>query len=329
MDASTMSEKELQLVFIEKNQVNKSHFADDMPAVWGGKWYVDSEIGRLRKVLMRRPGKEIENLRGDPREWSLCGPLNPEAMREEHDALVKIYRDNGVEVYLIDDEDVPENVPNILFCRDIVNGSPCGAIISRMGVSVRSPEVRPAAMKLGKLGVPIAKTINGTGTFEGACLIWIDRETVLLGKGTRSNEAGVRQMEDELRNQGVKELIRVDLPHNDIHLDGMLAIADYDLVLMNLDVIPEHVYLTFKKRGFRILEIPKEEICLAANFVAIEPGKIVICGGCPKTKRLLENAHVECIETSVNNIRVAAGAIHCMTAFLEREPVRTYDVKEL
>jgi N-dimethylarginine dimethylaminohydrolase len=329
MDARNMTDKDLQLVFLEKNQVNKSHFADDMPTVWGGNWYVDSEIGKLRKVLMRRPGKEIENLPGDPREWSLCGPLDPEAMRREHDALTKIYRDNGVEVFLIDEEDVGLGIPNILFCRDIVNGSPCGAIVSRMGTKVRSPEVKPATMKLGKLGIPIAKTINGTGTFEGACLIWIDRETALIGKGTRSNESGVRQMEDELRNQGVKEVIRVDLPHNDIHLDGMIAIADRDVVLMNLDVVPEHVYLTFKKRGFRILEIPSSEIASGANFVALEPGKIVMCEGCDETKKLLESAGVTCITTPIYNIRVAAGAIHCMTAFLQRDPVKVYDVKEL
>ncbi len=328
-NASNMSEKELQLVFLEKNQVNKSSFAEDMPSVWGGTWYVDSEIGKLRKVLMHRPGKEIEDLQGDPREYSLCGPLDPEAMRVEFDAIKKVYEDNGVEVVLVDAEDVRLDTPNMIFCRDIVSGSPNGPIINRMGVKVRSPEVKAATMKLGKIGAPIAKTVTGTGTFEGACLLWIDRETALLGKGTRSNEAGVRQMEDELRNQGVKNIIRVDLPHNDIHLDGMIAVADLDVVLLNLDVVPEHVYLTFKKRGFRILELPVEEVIYAANFVALEPGKIVMCKGCPKTKALLESAGVECIEVTVDNIRVAAGAIHCMTAFLQRDPIPVYEVQEL
>jgi N-dimethylarginine dimethylaminohydrolase len=328
MDSRDMTEKELQLTFIEKNQIGKSHFTEDMPAVWGGKWYVDSEIGKLRKVLMRRPGHEIENLQGNPSDWSLCGSLNPEAMRREHDALTKIYRDNGVEVFLIDDEDVKEKIPNLIFCRDIVNGSPCGAIVSRMGTKVRSPDVKPASMKLGKLGVPIAKTINGTGTFEGACLIWIDRNTALIGEGTRSNKAGVKQMEDELHNQGVKDVIRVDIPHSEIHLDGMIGIADYDVVLMNYDMVPESIYLLFKKRGFRIFEVPKSEITMGANFVALEPGKIVMCEGCPETKKLLESAGVKCIATPVYNIRVAAGAIHCMTAFLERDPVKIYDVKE-
>jgi arginine deiminase len=67
---------------------------------------------------------------------------------------------------------------------------------------------------------------------------------------------------------------------------------------------------------------------MAANFVALEPGKIVMCKGYPKTKALLEARGVNCIEVCVDNIIVAAGAIHCMTAFLERDPVPLYKVTE-
>ena len=38
-----------------------SLFRDDMPAHYGD-WGVDSEIGKLRAVLMHRPGKEIDNI---------------------------------------------------------------------------------------------------------------------------------------------------------------------------------------------------------------------------------------------------------------------------
>lgn len=314
-------------LFNPATQVGTTTFSEDMPTVWGGNWYVDSEIGKLRKVLMRRPGKEVENLTGDPRLLTLRGPLDPEAMRAEHDAIVQMYRDNGVEVFLIDDKYAREDTPNNIFCRDLVNGSPGGPIVSRMGVSVRAPEVKAATMKLGELGAPIAKTINGTGTFEGACMIWIDRKTVLLGRGTRSNEAGVRQMEEELRGQGVETIVRIDIPHNDIHLDGFIAVADYDVVALDCDVCPEHVYLFFKERGFRVVEIPQHETGRAANFVALEPGKIAMCNGCPDTKKLLEAEGVECIEVIVDNILMAGGAIHCSTAFLERDPVPLYEVK--
>lgn len=35
-------------------------FEEDLPKLWGD-WGVCSEVDKLRAVLMRRPGKEIEN----------------------------------------------------------------------------------------------------------------------------------------------------------------------------------------------------------------------------------------------------------------------------
>ncbi len=37
-------------------------FSEDMKDLWGN-WYCDSEVGKLKAVLMRRPGKEIERHR--------------------------------------------------------------------------------------------------------------------------------------------------------------------------------------------------------------------------------------------------------------------------
>ena len=38
-------------------------FYEDMPSVWGDNYSVTSEIGKLRTVLVHRPGKEIENIK--------------------------------------------------------------------------------------------------------------------------------------------------------------------------------------------------------------------------------------------------------------------------
>jgi len=301
-------------------------FEEDVLKMWGGNWYVDSEIGKLRAVLMRRPGKEVEDITLEPKRVSMHEKLNPEGMRKEFDDIVRMYEEHGVKVYLV--EETGKDCPNAIFCRDLVNGSPNGAILSRMGINVRSPEVAYVSKQLGKIGVPIAKTVTGKGTFEGACLIWIDRETAIIGHGTRSNEEGCKQVEDELRNQGVKTIIRVEIPRNGVHLDGFIAIADYDVAVTFPYITPNNVYSELRKRGFRIVEIPTyEEQALAANFVALEPGKIAMCAGYPRTKALLEEAGVEVVEVKVDEIRRAGGAIHCMTAFLQRDPVPVYPIK--
>lgn len=79
--------------------------------------HVTSEIGQLKKVMLHRPGKELDNLMPDYLDRLLFDdiPYLEEAQRE-HDAFAKILSDNGVEVlYLeklvaeaIDDADVKE-----------------------------------------------------------------------------------------------------------------------------------------------------------------------------------------------------------------------------
>lgn len=64
---------------------------------------VFSEIGRLKKVMLHRPGKELENLMPDYLERMLFDdiPFLEEAQRE-HDAFAQKLRDEGVEVLYLE-----------------------------------------------------------------------------------------------------------------------------------------------------------------------------------------------------------------------------------
>jgi arginine deiminase len=68
------------------------------------KLNVKSEIGRLRKVLLHRPGKEIENLTPQWLERLLFDDIPwLELAQKEHDAFADLFRNKGVEVvYLAD-----------------------------------------------------------------------------------------------------------------------------------------------------------------------------------------------------------------------------------
>ncbi len=66
--------------------------------------HVTSEIGKLKKVLLHRPGKELLNLTPDTLSTLLFDdiPFLPDAIKE-HDAFAKALRDNGVEVVYLED----------------------------------------------------------------------------------------------------------------------------------------------------------------------------------------------------------------------------------
>lgn len=64
---------------------------------------VSSEIGRLKTVLLHRPGKEVENLTPDLMERLLFDDIPYlEVARQEHDAFAEILTDNGVEVLYLE-----------------------------------------------------------------------------------------------------------------------------------------------------------------------------------------------------------------------------------
>jgi len=63
---------------------------------------VFSEIGKLKTVLLHRPGKELENLTPDLLERLLFDDIPYlKVAQEEHDAFAKVLKDNGVKVLYI------------------------------------------------------------------------------------------------------------------------------------------------------------------------------------------------------------------------------------
>lgn len=65
---------------------------------------VTSEINRLKKVLLHRPGFEVENLTPDTMERLLFDDIpDLEVAQQEHDAFAQVLRDNGVEVVYLDE----------------------------------------------------------------------------------------------------------------------------------------------------------------------------------------------------------------------------------
>lgn len=297
-------------------------FSEDMSRIWGD-WYCDSEVGKLHAVLMHRPGEEIEGItEGNYEEYRFRGPINPGKALNQQERLIEIYKQHGVEVHYVQNQRT--DLPNALYLRDLMLMTPEGAIVCRPAIPARRGEERAVASTLSSLGVPIIKTINGDGYFEGACAIWVDRETIILGTGSRSNEAGTDQVEHELRNIGVNHIIRTQIPYGSIHLDGYMNMVDRKKML----IFPWHVTYNCAKQlmehGIELIEatdIDEVKQGMAMNGVAIEPGRMIMPSRNPHTKALLEESGVEVIEVDMDEIMNGWGSVHCMTAFLKRDSI--------
>jgi N-dimethylarginine dimethylaminohydrolase len=304
----------------EKWSPRTASFREDIVETWGD-WGAGSECGTLRAVLLRRPGPELDAIQ-DYDAVQMRADLDPDLARAQHDALAAAYESHGVAVHHVEHGRMDK--PNSFFLRDLMLMTPEGAIITRPASTIRAGEERLVAEALGRIGVPILMSVHGRGTFEGADVSWVDEELCFLAEGLRTNEEGANQVERMLREIGVKDVIRIGLPYGAMHLDGLLNFPDRDCAVVWARRTPFKIVDTLRRRGFRILEVVDEteaQNCLPMNFVALKPGEILMPTGGDAMRRVYEAAGIVCHTVEIGELIKAGGGIHCMTAFLKRDPL--------
>lgn len=308
---------DIQAIAGERWFPKETTFEEDMKAYWGD-WGCSSEVNKLRAVLLRRPGKEIENF--DPGVVRFREAIDPEKFRQQHDLLADYYTSHGIKVYYVEEQ--REDRPNAVFLRDHFFMTPEGAILARLAMDIKRGEERYTAQALSKIGVPIVKTISGDGIYEGANALWVDRRTVILSLSSRANRAGYEQMETELRRQGVTEIITMQIPYGHAHVDGLLSFASQDTVVLHASQVPYMVVDALKKKGYQILETPsltETKYGYATNFVALEPGHVVSSNGSPRTVEMMEKAGIKVDVLDLSELNKGRGSVHCLTNFLKRD----------
>ena len=279
---------------------------------------VENEYARLRSVLLHRPGLELESVTDPDRAQMLSLP-NPDRARRQHDGLAEAYRDAGVEVHLVKPAAPPP--PNLMFVADLLFMTPEGAIVGRPASTVRAGEERWVAARLAELGIPILRTVRGTGTFEGADAMWIASDRVLLATGLRTNREGAAQVTSVLREAGV-DVIEVELLEGAMHLMGTLRIVASDLALFWPNLVPGEAVDLLRKRGMAVHAVPdlaEAERGMALNGVTLGPRRLLMASGNPATRRFYENLGIECSTVELDELHRAAGGAACLTGVLERE----------
>jgi len=308
-------------------------FEDPMEqtATWGQAWGCDTDVGVLRRVLVHRPGPEMEivdrskhipeiNAYGDPAKgWYWQSDEIPDwlEMQAQHDAMTSALEANGVEVVRLEGV----QAPNIKACytRDSVIAVKGGAIVCRMAPRIRRGEEILVTRQLAALGVPIIRTITGTGMIEGGSFAWIDSKTAVIGRSIRCNDEGIGQLEEVLRRQGV-ELIVVDLTGYDIHIDGSFVMVDRDIALVDAGGLSYTFLERLKEKKVRAVEITPADNPWIINGLAIAPGKFLMPRGASnQTLDRLGEMGVDVTVIDYDKMQLNGGSIHCSTSPLLRD----------
>jgi dimethylargininase len=280
-------------------------------------------VGRLRRVVMRRPGEAMAA--ADPVEWHYTDAIDLREARRAHDALADALRAWDVEV-LYHDEPLPEHSDSV-FVFDPVLVTDQGTLVLRMGKEHRRGEEEPLARTLQDCGVPVFGRLEGDARVEGGDTLWLDHDTLAVGRGFRTNAEGVRQLRGLLRPLGVS-VVDYDLPYFTgpeacLHLLSLISPVDVDLAVAYPRLMPTAFWAELGRRGVRLLEVPEEEFTRtqATNVLAVAPRRCIMLDENPVTRRLLEMADCEVVTFPGAPLSFRAeGGPTCLTRPVLRDP---------
>jgi N-dimethylarginine dimethylaminohydrolase len=305
--------------------------AGELARVWGRQWGCDSDIGRLRVVLMHRPGEEMRvvddlplipelGAYGDPATGAYWrGEVRPTLAEQQaqHDALATALREEGVEVVYL--KRAAPGRHKSIYTRDSSFAVKGGAIVTRMGPRIRRGEEAPVTETLASIGMPILRTIHGTGLMEGGSFAWIRPDLAVVGVSSRVNEEGARQVEEVLKVQGAR-LIRVQIPGYRLHIDGAFVMIHHDTAIVNPSTLPFVFMEELKREGIRLIPVNHEDPSWAINCLAVEPGRILMSDRVsPRTQDALDRAGVTVRLVPYDKVGLGGGGIHCSTCPLVRD----------
>lgn len=285
---------------------------------------LDSEYLALKAVMLCKPSRKIRSVR-DPREVLYSEKIDSEILDKEYGKLIELYKKLKIKLCFIDLRRIENTdcryVFNLMFTRDLFFMTHSGAILSRMASSIRRDEIFYAKRALKENGVHIRKIIQGNATFEGADALWITPRLVAIGVGNRTNEDGFKQIEEELKCDGI-QCACLPAPKGTLHLLGALQFIDKNLVLVRTGLVNPMIISFLEKAGIRIIEVPENSEVKekqALNFVTLAPKKIIMPSGCPITKKVFRHHKIEIVaETPISQLINGGGGLACATGVLSR-----------
>jgi dimethylargininase len=272
----------------------------------------------LRRVLVRPP-QAADASRW--REYGWRAAPDPAAAAAEHEALCALLEEAGAEVIVAHGE--PGN-PDAIYAYDPLLVGDEGAVLLRPGKDGRLGE--PAALEadLERAAVPVAARIEAPGTIDGGDTLWLDRDTLLVGRGYRTNAAGVEQLQAAFPDAEVRSY---DLPHWNgrgevMHLLSLISPLADDLALVYPRLAPVRLLELLAERGIAAVEVPDEEFeKMGPNVLALAPRRALALEGNDETRRRLEAAGVEVLTYKGDEIsRKGDGGPTCLTRPILRVP---------
>nr|WP_312578272.1 arginine deiminase family protein [Sedimentibacter sp.] len=254
-----------------------------------------SMVKKIESVLIKRPEQAFisqENLNNSYEKYCYFGCPDYEKTLIEYDNFEKIIKENVENVHYLPIDD--RTGLDSIYTHDPLKVTSRGAIYFPMGKELRGKEFMATEELLKSIGVPTLGHIESPGKMEGGDVVWLNEKTVAIGRGYRTNDEGIRQFR-ELVKDIVDEVIIVPMPHGDgadscLHLMSIISMISDDLAVVYSKYMPVFFRELLIERNIKLIEVnDKEYDYLGSNVLALAPKVCVLLEGNPEIKQKLIN----------------------------------------
>lgn len=252
----------------------------------------ENRANPLTRVMMRAPGPAMAA--ADPAAWHYGPQFNPERAQAQHAALAAIVAASGAEIHWMDAAD--DGLSDAMFVQDPSFVTRAGAVVLNMGKPLRRAEPNLHVAEYVALGVPVIGQLTGAATVESGDCVWIDPDTLAIGRGARSNQAGIDAVAAILAPHGMR-VQAYDLPYWTgpeacLHLMSMISPLAPKMALIHAPLMPYALWADLTARGWTLLHAPEDEFMasngLSLNVLMLSPQDVVMVDGFPKTRAMME-----------------------------------------
>ena len=284
-----------------------------------------SEVGAITRLLLKHPRDAFRDSASIAQQWralNFTAPPDLATALDEYERFVAALVEDRTAVTFLPEAD--DTTLDSIYVRDASVVCDHGVVLCRMGKPARESEPAAQQLALQAIGYPILGTIVPPGRLEGGDVVWLDRRTIAVGRGYRTNDSGIAQLR-ALLGAAVDEVVVVPLPHwrgaTDVfHLMSVISPIDRDLAVVYspLLAVPFREFLL--NRGVTLVEVPDEEFAsMGANVLATAPRRALMLTGNPLTRGRLEREGANVVEYDGDNISLkGGGGPTCLTRPLLR-----------
>ncbi|MGE0503246.1 MAG: dimethylarginine dimethylaminohydrolase family protein [Rhizobiaceae bacterium] len=248
----------------------------------------------LKRVLMRSAAGAMRG--ADPVSWHYGPGFDAARAAIQHAAFAELVAASGATVEWL--PDAADGLADSVFTHDPSLVTDHGAVILSMGKALRAREPGLHEALYQAIGVPVLGRIEAPGQVEGGDCVWLDAGTLVVGRGVRTNQAGIQQLANLLAPKGVA-VYGFDLPLWQgetacLHLMSVISPLADDLALVHSPLLPAAFWQMLRERGIGLVEGDPDEFRdsfgLSLNVLPTAPRDIIAVAGFPRTKAAMEAA---------------------------------------